>query len=113
MQGVGDPFNRLPFKEEREDLHDWYATIAKTRNGSAALSTGEARFYAASKDVLLILRWIRGKKDVFGEAAEDGAWLVAVNRGESAVPFTLDCKEAGRGLYHGSIGPMAAEFIEL
>lgn len=113
MEGVGDPFNRLPFREERKDLFEWYAALAKRRNGSPALSTGEARFLAASKDVLLILRFIRGKQDVFGEPAENGAWLVAVNRATSEVRFTVDCGEAGLGLFHGTVGPERAECFEL
>ena len=113
MEGVGDPYNRLPFREERQDLHDWYAALAKRRNASAALSTGEARFLAASGDVLLILRYIRTRQDVFGLPAENAAWLVAVNRSKREVRFTVDCAAAGLGVYHGTVGPEAAEFIQL
>ena len=113
MEGVGDPYNRLPFREDRRDLHDWYAALAKRRNSSPALSTGEVRFYAASADVLLILRYIRGRRDVFGDAAENGAWLVAVNRSKKEVRFTFDCGAADLGVYHGIVGPECAEFIEL
>lgn len=113
MLGVGDPFNRLPFREDRKDLHDWYAELSARRNGAAALSTGEARFMAASQDVLLILRWISDGKDVFGLPAADSAWLIAVNRAASSVDFTVDCSAAGHGLYHGRIEPETARFIEL
>jgi glycosidase len=113
MQGVGDPFNRGPFREERQDLHDWYAELAKRRNDSVALSTGEARFFAASADVLLILRYTRGRKDAFGHTADNRAWLIAVNRGKEPMRFTLDCRMADRGLYHGQIAAETAEFIEL
>ena len=113
MHGVGDPFNREPFKEERQDLHDWYAQLARYRNASAALSTGEARFFAASADVLLILRYIKGQKDVFGKAAQNSAWLVAINRGKEPMHYTIDCRMADRGFYHGQIEAETAEFIEL
>ena len=113
MCGVGDPFNRLPFREDRRDLHDWYAELAARRNSSAALSTGRARFLAASGDVLLILRWIDDGKDVFGLPAENAAWLVAVNRGTKTVDFSVDCSAAGYGLCHGSVEAESAKFIEL
>ncbi len=113
MCGVGDPFNRLPFKEDRQDLHDWYAELSERRNRVEALTTGEVKFMAASDNVLLILRWISGGKDVFGLPAADSAWLIAVNRAKSAVDFTVDCSAAGHGMYHGRIGPETARFIEL
>ncbi len=113
MCGVGDPFNRLPFREQRQDLHDWYAGLASRRNASEALSTGEACFMAASENVLLILRWIRDSKDVFGLPASNGAWLIAVNRAKKAVDFTVDCGAAGHGMYHGRIEAETARYIEL
>ncbi len=113
MCGVGDPFNRQTFREDRSDLHEFYAALAARRNASAALSTGEARFFAASGDLLLILRWISDGKDVFGLPAPNAAWLVAVNRSMNDVSFTVDCSAAGHGLYHGRIGPEEAKFIEL
>ena len=113
MCGVGDPFNRAPFKEDRQDLCAYYAALAERRNTSAALSTGEARYFAASKDVLLILRWIKGGKDAFGLAGENEAWLVVVNRGTDKVSFSADCTEAGYGICHGSIAPLTADYIKL
>ena len=113
MLGVGDPFNRLPFREDRKDLHGWYAALAARRNASPALSTGHARFFAASRDLLLILRYIRDRKDVFGESAENGAWLVAINRGSREESFSVDCGEAGFGLCRGVVGPESVQFIEL
>lgn len=113
MCGVCDPFNRQPFREDRRDLYEYYAMLAAKRNSSPALSTGEARFFAASKDVLLILRWVDNQQDVFGEKAANEAWLVVVNRGIERVSFTVDCGEAGHGIYHGEIAPMSADFILL
>lgn len=113
MCGVGDPFNRLPFKEDRTDLHDWYAALAARRNASVALSTGEAEFMAASGDVLVVLRYTREKQDAFGLPAEDEAWLIAVNRGQERVSFTADCSAAGHGLYHGCVDPCSSLFVKL
>ena len=113
MCGVGDPFNRQPFREDRQDLYEWYADLAARRNASTALSTGEAKFMAASGDVLLILRYIEGQRDAFGLPAANEAWLIAVNRGDDTVDFTVDCHEANHGVYHGSVGPHNARYIML
>lgn len=113
MCGVNDPFNRQPFKEGDRSLHDHYAKLAKLRNESAVLSTGEAEFMAVNKDVLLILRYISGGMDALGQNAQDGAYLAVVNRGEKAYSYAADCRSAGCGCYTGSIGPMSAEIIKL
>ena len=112
MCGVGDPFNRQPFTLGDRRLHDWYASLSAQRNGAPALSTGEAKFMAASADVLLILRWIEGGKDVFGLPADNGAYLTVINRG-AAADFAADCSAAGFGLYRGHIESESARTIEL
>ena len=68
---------------------------------------------AASGDVLLILRYIEGQRDAFGLPAANEAWLIAVNRGDDTVDFTVDCHEANHGVYHGSVGPHNARYIML
>jgi 4-alpha-glucanotransferase len=107
MCGVGDPFNRLPFREEREDLRAHYAALAALRNSAPALSTGEARFLAVSGGVLLILRSIRDGRDVFGEPASDGVYLAVVNRDAESMDYSLDCP--GLGPIHGRIEGCSAE----
>ena len=113
MEGVGDPFNRLPFREGNPELHAHYAGLCALRNSAPALSTGEARFIAESSNVLLVLRYIRGGRDVFGEAAEDGVWLCVINRGASARLFTLDCADAGIACYRGTAAPFSGEILRL
>ena len=113
MCGVCDPFNRAPFRLGERELHDWYASLAAKRNASAALSTGCARFMAASADVLLILRWIGNGEDVFGEAAQNGAFLTVVNRAETEARYTADCRAAGKGFVSGVIAPCSAEIVRL
>ena len=103
MCGVGDPFNRLPFREERQDLCAHYAALAALRNGAAALSTGHVRFAAGSDGVLLILRWITDGKDVFGEAAENGAYLAVVNRNRESASYRYDCSDLGFGEIGGIV----------
>ena len=113
MCGVCDPFNRLPFREDRQDLHDYYAELAERRNSSTALSTGEAVFMAASADVLLILRYIANGEDAFGLPAQNDAWLIAINRGAKDFSFEADCSASGHGLVSNSVEAESAKFIHL
>ena len=114
MTGTADPFNRMPFHENREcGLYDYYRDLTAARNGCAALRTGEAVFQAAGSDVLLILRYIRDGKDVFGDPAESGAVLTVVNRSSEAADFTADCSCCGLPDYSGHIGPVSAQIIPL
>ena len=113
MCGVCDPFNRLPFREDRQDLHDYYAELAKRRNSSTALSTGEAVFMAVSADVLLILRYIANGEDAFGLPAQNDAWLIAINRGAKDFSFEADCSASGHGLVSNSVEAESAKFIHL
>ena len=73
MQGFRDPFCRAPLKESipENSLREFYADLAKTRNGSEPLRHGDAAFAAYGKDVIVILRWQGGK-----------GVLVGVNRGK-------------------------------
>ena len=109
MCGVCDPFNRLPFREGERELHDAYAALAAARNAAPALATGYAEFQAANADVLLILRWIRDGKDLFGQTAEDGVYLTVVNRGDREAAYLADCRAAGLNFAAGTIGPCTAE----
>ena len=113
MCGVCDPFNRLPFREDRQDLHDYYAELAERRNSSTALSTGEAVFMAVSADVLLILRYIANGEDAFGLPAQNDAWLIAINRGAKDFSFEADCSASGHGLVSNSVEAESAKFIHL
>ena len=113
MCGVNDPFNRQPFMEGDRALHDYYAHLAAQRRAADALSTGEAEFMAANKDLLLILRYINNGLDALGKPAENGAYLAVVNRGETTQHYTADCRAAGCGWIEGSIGPLTGEIIKL
>ena len=113
MCGVNDPFNRMPFKEGNKDLHDYYVNLAARRNASLILSTGEAEFAAFSQDVLTVLRYVNHGEDAFGQPCENGAYLLAVNRGEEAVEFAADCTAAGKGLVKLSVPPLSAKMFKL
>jgi len=113
MCGVGDPFNRLPFKEGEQELHDYYARIANRRRNSPVLQTGEALFSACSADVLTVLRFVCDGADAFGVPCENGAYLTVINRGGEEAVYTADCSAAGLGAVGGRIAPMSAETIKL
>ena len=113
MEGVGDPFNRLPFREGDKELHEHYARLCALRNGSAALSTGNAVFMADGTDVLLVLRYVADGKDVFGEETENAVFLGVFNRSEEARPYSADCSAAGLGVRTGIAPPLAGEILRL
>ena len=113
MTGVCDPFNRLPFKEGNAGLHDFYASLAKLRSSSPALSTGEAVFMAENRDLLMILRFITGGRDVFGAECENGAYLAVINRGDRECEYCADCSAAGLPERRGVIGPRSAALFPL
>ena len=113
MCGVCDPFNRQPFKEGERELYEYYCALAAQRNAADAMSTGEAKFMAASSELLLILRYVNHGADVFGLEAENGAYLTVINRGYVEAHYSADCSEAGCGEYQGVIGPCCAETVKL
>ena len=113
MTGVGDPFNRLPFKEGDRELHDLYASLCALRNASPALSTGQAVFLADGTDVLLVLRYITDGKDVFGAESENGVFLGVFNRSEEARAYSADCSAAGLEVKTGIAPPLSGEIIRL
>lgn len=113
MWGLGDPFNRAPFREADKELHDYYVNMSARRNGSEALSTGCVKYEASSEDVLTILRYVNNGRDVFGLPAENGAWLLAVNRGDGEMPFSADASEIGCAPVVGTLGPCEARWIRL
>ena len=112
MHGVRDPFNRLPFKEQDGELCDYYRELARMRNSTPVLSTGEALFMACSADVLLVLRYISSGADAFGEPSENGAWLGVINRGESCT-VEADCSKAGFGKVRVEAEKCSAFLLEL
>ena len=113
MGGVCDPFNRLPFKEECPELHEYYVNLSKLRNSADALSTGEAEYMTVSSDVLLILRYVNQKRDVFGLEAENGAYLTVINRSGESVPYEADCSAANCGIICGAAKPAVGEIIRI
>lgn len=98
MQGMLDPFCRAPFSEGKRPLTDWYAALGRIRKAHGALATGTAAFFAPDPDVLCILRFTAGGADVFGEPAENEAFLVAINRAAETRRVVADLWPENAGL---------------
>lgn len=94
MQGLGDPFNRMPFTWRCVDpeLLSRYRELAEMRNRSQSLRTGKFRQVYANGDVYAYVREIDGGKDVFGNRAENGKFLCIVNRGNRCETVRIDAE---------------------
>ncbi len=93
MNGFTDPFNRAPFTMGNVPLVDWYKQLAALRNAHPALSTGSMAVCAPNSDVVLVLRMITDGTDALGLPAENGCYLLAVNRSQQAVTVDIDLAE--------------------
>lgn len=98
MNGFRDPFNRAPFSMGPHPLTDWYAALGALRNAAPALQTGSVGFYAPAPDLLCVLRCVTDGKDAFGAPAENGVYLLAVNRSAQPARARIDLTVPGRGL---------------
>lgn len=107
MNGFRDPFNRAPFTMGAFPLVDWYRTLGGLRNRIPALRTGHVGFYAPSDDVLCVLRCITDGTDVFHQPAENGMYLLAVNRGAKAEYLRCSLLEPGHGLEETVLSALA------
>ena len=98
MNGFRDPFNRAPFHYGKNPLVDWYAKLGQLRNKHTALSTGSMGICAPHHDVVMILRSVSNGFDALGEKADNGTFLMMVNRGHHPVTVERNLFEACRGL---------------
>lgn len=82
MQGLSDPFNRMPYTWRQIDpeLQEYYRNLAKLRNENIFLRTGEIQTVYAHGGVYAYARYITGGTDVFGVPAKNGAALCVINR---------------------------------
>ncbi len=107
MQGLADPFNRMPYTWRCIDpeLLEYYKKLTSLRNSTPCLRGGDFRQLYACGSVYAYLREISDGHDVFGKSAECGTVLCAVNRGEADTELALDGKAfAGvrlRGYFSG------------
>jgi len=90
MNGFLDPFNRGTFREGPYSLIEDYRLFTRLRRGADAMRIGHAVFYAPNPDCIAVLRYVTGGRDALGREAQDGAYLVVVNRSEMPQRFVLD-----------------------
>lgn len=58
MSGVGDPFNRRPFREQDRELYEYYVNITAFHNKSDILKYGDVEFKALNADTIVIYRYV-------------------------------------------------------
>ena len=107
MCGVGDPFNRAPFRAGDEHLHQYYVNLSALRNSDPVFAEGEAAFLAPTADILAVLRWYRDK-----DRTSDSAFLTLINRG-GRENLRIDLSFAGLAPYIGSIAECSAQTLRL
>lgn len=116
MQGCMDPFNRAPFPWGHEDtaLQSCVATWARMRKKHDALKTGCVAFLAPHEDVLLVLRFVANGHDALNELAQDGVYLLCLNRSDQLryvhVDFPLLLRQNG---FTGSELPLSAKLTRV
>ncbi len=92
MQGLSDPFNRMPYTWRCVDneLLEHYKALTKLRNSTDCLRTGSFETVYAQDGVFAYIRKISDGKDVFGHYAKDGFALCVVNRGSADCEIEMD-----------------------
>ncbi|MBR1761467.1 MAG: 4-alpha-glucanotransferase [Schwartzia sp.] len=101
MQGYRDPYNRAPYDWSGGDaaLRVKVREAVRLRNENAALSTGDFIPLVAEGDLYAYARVVRGGADRFGEAAADGAFVIALNRGRETVKVELPVGDFATGKF--------------
>ena len=101
MQGYRDPYNRAPYDWTGGDaaLRVKVKEAVRLRNENAALATGDFIPLFAEGDVYAYARVVRGGVDRFGEEAEDGVFVVALNRGREKVTVELPVGDFATGKF--------------
>lgn len=92
MQGLQDPFNRMPYTWRCVDteLLEFYRKSAKLRNSNDCLKTGDFEILYAADGVLAYVRQIESGKDVFGEKSKNGTALCVVNQNDGERTVKID-----------------------
>ena len=105
MQGLSDPFNRMPYTWRCVDneLFEHYKALTKMRNSNDCLKTGSFDIVYAQDGVFAYVRKIHGGKDVFGNPAKDGYALCVINRNPRDCQIEIDilCDKRLRGVMSG------------
>ena len=82
MQGGSDPYCRgtFPWGRENKDLQRKIKDMLWQRRNSKALQTGDLTVLAPDEDTLVIIREIKGGKDVFGNPSADERVEITIKR---------------------------------
>lgn len=95
VAGYTDPFNRTcyPWGSEDTALLEFHRELIALRNKYQCLRTGDFLGVFSYDGIAIYMRSITGEKDIFGNEAENGRVLVAVNpkrNGTGTVSFSLE-----------------------
>nr|QGT51010.1 hypothetical protein Firmicute1046_0860 [uncultured Firmicutes bacterium] len=95
MQGLSDPFNRMPYTWRQIDpqLQAYYRSLTTLRNENTFLRTGKIQTLYAQGGVYAYARYITDGMDVFGKPANNGAALCVVNRDSEAQTVCLNVSD--------------------
>ncbi len=98
MQGLSDPFNRMPYTWRCVDneLLDYYKKLTAMRNSSDCLRTGSFEVIYACDGVFAYVRKISECMDVFGNTAKSGSLLCIVNRNSEKKGIILEMPDVSR-----------------
>ncbi len=101
VQASRSPF---PWNKENKELLDYYKKFINLRKDNPALETGEITLLYGEGDVFAYMRSIEGGKDVLGKFAENGRFIVAVNRGETENTAYIDVFDFTAGTFQDLLG---------
>ena len=103
LDGAGDPFNRAPFEPSNIGLHNFYISLGNIRNGSEALKSGNAYFFAPAPDVLIIRR-----------ISDNDEVVCIINRSCSEYKFeALNFSPMLNESISGTVAPFSSEIFKL
>jgi len=87
VTGDVDPDNRrtYPWGNENTRILEWYIQLTTLRSHNAALRTGRFIPLYGNGDIYAYARSIEGGMDVFGKKAEDGFFIIVMNRNTTAI----------------------------
>lgn len=112
MQGLSDPFNRMPYTWRcvDEDLRGFYEKMISVRNSEDCLRTGEYKTLYANGGVYVFERKISGNRDVFGNKAKNGDAICVVNRNpyDETIAFEYD----GAGKFSGMVSGKKLDVVK-
>ena len=90
MTGFLDPFNRGPLHTADYDLTFHYQKISQLRSSADAMATGHVAFFSPDEDCIGVLRYVMNEKDALDCSAQDGIYLIAVNRAQDDKRVVFD-----------------------